>query len=341
MEAFIRLNRIGCAALLHKGNLRCQDLCSSSWGKDVPPISQLNVQQAVALWEQRFQQCGVSEPCLSSQYIMAHILGAKTMANLDPVVMTKQLTEVQTHQFWELCSKRLARMPVQYVIEEWDFRDLTLKMRPPVFIPRPETEELVSLVLAGLQSKQRSTVTGLRCLELCCGSGAISLSLLHSLPQLSVVAVDKSQEALSLTRENALRLGLQDRLETRQLDLTADAGLISQNCGPVDALVSNPPYLFSQDMTSLDPEILRFEDPSALDGGADGMQIIRQILSLTPHLLKDKGLLYLEVDPRHPSVIQKFVEEEKIGLQFLQAHCDITNRPRFCVLQRREEEHLE
>ncbi|XP_064154476.1 MTRF1L release factor glutamine methyltransferase isoform X1 [Anguilla rostrata] len=335
MEVLIKLNRLGCAVRLHKGAARRQGLHSASGGKDFPPISRLNVQQATVLWEQQFRQCGVPEPCLSSQYIMAHILGAKTMASLDPVIMTKELTDVQTHQFWELCSKRLARMPVQYVIEEWDFRDLTLKMRPPVFIPRPETEELVGLVLAGFQSRQDSRVPGLRCLELCCGSGAISLSLLHSLPQLSAVAVDRSPEAVNLTQENALRLGLQDRLEVRQLDLTVDRAVLLKECGPVNTLVSNPPYLFSQDMASLEPEILRFEDPAALDGGADGLQIIGHILTLAPHLLKNGGLLYLEVDPRHPPVIQQFVEKEKIGLQYLQTNNDITNRPRYCVLQRR------
>ncbi|XP_036390142.1 MTRF1L release factor glutamine methyltransferase [Megalops cyprinoides] len=227
-------------------------------------------------------------------------------------------------------------MPVQYVIEEWDFRDLTLKLRPPVFIPRPETEELVSLVLADLQVKQASSVTSMQCLEVGCGSGAISLSLLHSLPQLRAVAVDKSQEAVCLTRENAHRLGLQDRLELHHLDVTGDAEVVLRECGPVDALVSNPPYLFSQDMASLEPEILRFEDPAALDGGADGMQVIQQILDLAPHLLTDRGRVYLEVDPRHPELIQQRVVEQRIaGLQYLQTHYDITSRPRFCVLQKK------
>ncbi|KAJ8393461.1 hypothetical protein AAFF_G00059340 [Aldrovandia affinis] len=325
MEALIRLNRLGCAVRLRYGPMRRQGLCFTSAGRDLPPVSPLSVQQAAALWEQRFRQCGVSEPHLSSQHIMAHVLGAKTMASLDPVILTEVLTDIQTQKFWELCSKRLTRMPVQYVIEEWDFRDLTLKMRPPVFIPRPETE-----------SRLGSSVSGVRCLEVGCGSGAISLSLLHSLPQLSAVAVDRSQEAVCLTRENAHRLGLQDRLEVRQLDLSVDAEVILKECGPVTVLVSNPPYLFSQDMTSLEPEILRFEDPAALDGGADGMQLIRQILTLAPHLLTDEGLVYLEVDPRHPPLIQQCVEEEMTaGLQYLQTHCDITDRPRFCVLQRR------
>ncbi|XP_034633317.1 MTRF1L release factor glutamine methyltransferase isoform X2 [Trachemys scripta elegans] len=110
--------------------------------------------------------------------------------------------------------KRLQRMPVQYVLGEWDFRELTLKMRPPVFIPRPETEELVSLVLE--EELQRSgspaVIAGHQCptvvphpviLEIGCGSGAIALSLLSKLPKSRVIAVDKEEAAVNLTRENA------------------------------------------------------------------------------------------------------------------------------------------
>lgn len=95
------------------------------------------------------------------------------------------------------------------------------------------------------------------CLEVGCGSGAISLSLLKSLPQLKAIAVDQSQNAVDLTRENAFRLGLQDRLQIYQIDVMRDAETVLSLCSPVSALVSNPPYLFSEDMTSLEPEIFR------------------------------------------------------------------------------------
>ncbi|XP_045547822.1 MTRF1L release factor glutamine methyltransferase isoform X3 [Salmo salar] len=230
-------------------------------------------------------------------------------------------------------------MPVQYVIEEWDFRDLTLKMRPPVFIPRPETEELVGLVLTDLQMKQGtglSEETSFRCLEVGCGSGAISLSLLKSLPQLRAIALDKNKDAVDLTRENSHSLGFQDRLEVHHMDVMRDANIIVSMCSPVSALVSNPPYLFSEDMTSLEPEILRFEDHAALDGGKDGMQVIRHILTLAPKLLSNDGRVYLEVDPRHPHLIQQWVEESVEGLHYLHTHRDITDRPRFCILQKKK-----
>lgn len=230
-------------------------------------------------------------------------------------------------------------MPVQYVIEEWDFRDLTLKMKPPVFIPRPETEELVSLVLEDLRLiRGESHTTDLRCLEVGCGSGAISLSLLRSIPQLRVFALDQSQSAVCLTTENANRLGLQDRLDVHHLDVIKDADVLLSKCDPVDFLVSNPPYLLSQDMETLQREILRFEDHSALDGGLDGLSVIRPILALSSKLLTQRGRVYLEVAPCHPPVIQQLIEEMRPGLLYLETRCDLTNRPRFCILQKKGED---
>ncbi|XP_072540669.1 MTRF1L release factor glutamine methyltransferase isoform X2 [Salminus brasiliensis] len=296
----------------------------------------VTVEQAVSLWAQHFQQHCVSEPLLSSQYIIAHVLGQKTLACIERSRLRDRLTEQQRASVWELCSKRLARMPVQYVIEEWDFRDITLKMRPPVFIPRPETEELVTLVLEDLQAELKDrTRPVLRCLEVGCGTGAISLSLLHSLPQLKAIALDKSQEAVCLAKENASRLGLEDRLEVHHLDIMKDEYLIVRDCGAFDVLVSNPPYLFTQDMESLQAEVVRFEDHAALDGGSDGLSVISQILALAPKLLTDKGRVYLEVDPRHPPLLKHLADQGMLGLQYLETHCDFTNRPRFCVLQRR------
>lgn len=120
------------------------------------------------------------------------------------------------------------------------------------------------------------------------------------------------------------------------MDVMRDANIIVSMCSPVSALVSNPPYLFSEDMTSLEPEILRFEDHAALDGGKDGMQVIRHILTLAPKLLSNDGRVYLEVDPRHPHLIQQWVEESVEGLHYLHTHRDITDRPRFCILQKKK-----
>ncbi|XP_056156849.1 MTRF1L release factor glutamine methyltransferase [Lampris incognitus] len=301
------------------------------------PIVGITACQAMAVWKRHFEEKGVTEPDHSIQYIIAHLFGAKTIDGLEQERLTEPLSHQKAEQIWKLCFQRLSRMPVQYVIEEWDFRDLTLKMRPPVFIPRPETEELVELVLADLKVKPGNGVgaEGRRtCLEVGCGSGAISLSLLKSLPWLRVIALDQSKDAVNLTRENALSLGLKDRLQIHHMDIVKDSDTVLSLCNQVSTLVSNPPYLFSEDMTSLEPEVLRFEDHAALDGGSDGLRVIRQILTLAPKILLNSGRVYLEVDPRHPPLIRRWAQEHVEELQYVETRVDFTNRPRFCILQK-------
>ncbi|XP_035517831.1 MTRF1L release factor glutamine methyltransferase [Morone saxatilis] len=301
------------------------------------PAGRITALQAVDLWKKHFVKRGVTEPDHSSHYILAHLLGAKTIESLEQEKLTEFLSREKTEQMWKLCTRRLSRMPVQYVIEEWDFRDLTLKMRPPVFIPRPETEELVELVLSDLEMKPGAGMGAdaqHKCFEVGCGSGAISLSLLKSLPKLKAVAVDRSQDAVDLTRDNAQSLGLQDRLQVHHIDILKDAETVLGLCSPVSALVSNPPYLFSEDMKSMEPEILRFEDHAALDGGKDGLKVIKQILSLAPQILSNHGRVYLEVDPRHPPFIRRWVEANVEEMHYVETRHDITGRPRFCIFQK-------
>ncbi|XP_031157427.1 MTRF1L release factor glutamine methyltransferase isoform X2 [Sander lucioperca] len=301
------------------------------------PAGGITALEAVNLWKRHFAERGVTEPDHSSHYIIAYLFGAKTLESLDQRRLTEFLSPEKTEQMWKLCSRRLSRMPVQYVIEEWDFRDLTLKMRPPVFIPRPETEELVELVLTDLEMKLGTGAgadTQHTCLEVGCGSGAISLSLLKSLPQLKAIALDQSQDAVDLTGENALRLGLQDRLQIHHIDVMKDAETLLKLFSDVSALVSNPPYLFSEDMTTLEPEIFQFEDHAALDGGKDGLKVIKQILTLAPQILLNHGRVYLEVDPRHPLLIQRWVEANVEEMHYVETRHDITGRPRFCILRK-------
>ncbi|XP_067854536.1 MTRF1L release factor glutamine methyltransferase isoform X2 [Heptranchias perlo] len=246
----------------------------------------------VTHWRKMFEQEGISEPQHSSEHIVSHVLGGKTIHNLAEETLSRPLTTEQKQMIWDLCSRRLQHMPVQYVIEEWDFRDLTLKIKPPVFIPRPETES-------------------------------------------RAVAVDKSADAVTLTRENAERLCVQHRLQESQLNIISDSQELARVCGSVDVIVSNPPYVFHEDMSGLMPEILRYEDHEALDGGADGMDVIRAILLFAPNVLRDHGKVFLEVDPRHPEMIQNWLQEwPSLRLIYRSTHRDICGKQRFCILQR-------
>jgi release factor glutamine methyltransferase len=136
------------------------------------------VKNAIEKFKHQFEQEKIPEAESSIENILAHVLGTKSVQDVRNHHFKQPLTDQQMTKLEQLCLARMARMPVQYIIGEWDFRDLKLKMIPPVFIPRPETEELVELILQQMDEKNE-----LEFLEIGCGSGAISLSLLKALPK--------------------------------------------------------------------------------------------------------------------------------------------------------------
>ncbi|XP_025042790.1 MTRF1L release factor glutamine methyltransferase isoform X2 [Pelodiscus sinensis] len=300
--------------------------------------------ELVRYWHGVFEANRIPEAQESSEYIISYVLGAKTIHSLSASSLSNPLTSEQQQQVQWLSMKRLQRMPVQYVLGEWDFRELTLKMRPPVFIPRPETEDLVSLVLQKSQRSGSPAVNaGHRCptaiphpviLEIGCGSGAIALSLLNKLPQSRVIAVDKEEAAVNLTCENAQRLQLQDRIRILHYDACSGSWEQLLPWGPVDTIVSNPPYVFHEDMAHLAEEILSYEDLDALDGGNDGMRVIKKILALAPFILKDLGV-FLEVDPRHPEMVENWLQSHpELSLSISATHKDFCGKPRFLHIQK-------
>ncbi|XP_077182053.1 MTRF1L release factor glutamine methyltransferase isoform X1 [Paroedura picta] len=294
----------------------------------------------VSYWKDVFEANGIPEAQASSEYIVSHILGAKTFQSLSASSISTPLSAKQRDQVQQLCAKRLQRMPVQYVLGEWDFQDLTLKMKPPVFIPRPETEELVSLVVNDKYKKKLSSEyfkdsIGPVILEIGCGSGAIALSLLRKLPQSRVVAIDKLEAAVNLTKENAERLQLQKRVKILHHDVFSSSWEYLLPWGLVDTIVSNPPYIFHEDMSHLAAEILRYEDLGALEGGLDGMNVIKEVLNLTSYILKDLGSVFLEVDPRHPEMVKTWLHSHPDLSLFVSAtHKDFCGKPRFLHIQK-------
>ncbi|XP_044129218.1 MTRF1L release factor glutamine methyltransferase isoform X2 [Bufo gargarizans] len=283
-------------------------------------------------WGNVFHEHGIPEPHDSSRILVAHALGAKTLHSIGSHAARSPLSADQLLLVQNMAQERLKRVPVQYIIGEWDFLDMTLEMRPPVLIPRPETEELVGLVVADCEDLRHSTDASI--LEVGCGSGAVSLALLRRIPQVHVIAIDKSEAAVSLTRDNAERLGLQHRIHVLQHDILTDPVERLQDLGPVSAVVSNPPYIFTEDMPRLEAEVLRYEDHSALDGGLDGMDVMKGILLLAPLLLKARGDVFLEGDPRHPEMVKNWLEDHPEGrLRLLQIVKDFCGKPRFIHLR--------
>uniref|UniRef100_A0A8D8BYE9 peptide chain release factor N(5)-glutamine methyltransferase n=1 Tax=Culex pipiens TaxID=7175 RepID=A0A8D8BYE9_CULPI len=302
---------------LTRSNL-CTDALSSS------PAAAVSVKTVQEKWTSRFQTENVPEATTSIANILAHVLQLSCLGdvdkNKDAVLSDAQLAKIE-----ELCECRIARMPVQYIIREWDFRDMTLKMVPPVFIPRPETEELVELILQQIDTQKEFSF-----LEIGCGSGAITLSLLKQVPKATAIALDQSKLACELTLENAKRYDFSEKLRIFKHKLVDK--LPDELAGHrFDMIVSNPPYVPSGQLQRLDPEVKVYEDLRALDGGPDGLTVIKAILTIASDHLADEGILWLEVDTSHPPLIAGYLEEhgERLGLRYVSSYKDLFRKERF------------
>ncbi|KAK4887730.1 hypothetical protein RN001_004001 [Aquatica leii] len=282
----------------------------------------VSVNELFLKWKSTFIESDVSEPVESIQHILAHVLKTRNISIVHRQ-KNKILLPEEVERVTEYCQQRLKRVPIQYIIQEWDFRDLTLKMKPPVFIPRPETEMLVDIVLSEIDCKPINKI-----LEFCCGSGAISIALLKSRPLLRAIALDKSIDACKLTETNAKLHCVLDRLKIINCDIRDNVQIGMEK---YDVIVSNPPYVFEKDLYNLQPEIKLYEDCDAFNGGVDGLAVIKPILKASSLLLNYQGKLFMEVDSRHPLLITSWLQENKnnLKLNLVKTHKDFCSKDRF------------
>lgn len=281
----------------------------------------------------------VPEPALSAQYLLSCcLLPQADLHSARPVLAqdwrqapAQHLSPAQATTLHRLVQCRLARMPVQYILGNWDFHNITIQVRPPVFIPRPETEQLVDLVLSSLPPP----VPGhhLHLLEVGPGSGAVSLAILSARQDLLVTCVERSQAAVELTRDNTSLLGLDDRLEVVQGKVEPGAQLEGLQ-EEYHLVFSNPPYILRKDLMALEPEISLYEDLRALDGGAKGLDVILPIIELAGEKLPKGGLLMLEVDPCHPHLLPTKLESLDTSMVVDRVVEDFTGKERFMVLRK-------
>lgn len=229
----------------------------------------LRVRGALRRGTEQLAGAGCDTPRLDAELLLAEALGVeRERLVLDPEA---ELGAAERERFEGLIARRAAREPVAYIRGRKDFRRITLAVDKRVLIPRPETELLVEVAL--------SLPKGARVVDVGTGSGAVALALKDQRPDLEVAGLDVSEEALSVARGNARRL----RLEVR----FAAADLLDGE--RYDAVLANLPYVADGD--ELAPEIERYEPRAALYGGADGLAVIRRLISM----LKGVPMVALEV----------------------------------------------
>jgi release factor glutamine methyltransferase len=223
---------------------------------------------------------GVDAPVPTAERLLAHVLGTDRAG----LYARDGLTSQEAKLFGRALCRRCAGEPLQHVTGEQGFRRLLLRVRPGVFVPRPETEVLVQVALDALEGIRGPVVV-----DVGTGSGAVALAIKHERPDARVIATDVSGEAVRLARENAERLGLDIAvLGGDQLEPVPD------DVGPIDAVVANPPYVADADRASLPREVLA-EPEVAVFGG---IEIYERLFGQAAERLGPGGTVVVEIHER-------------------------------------------
>jgi len=188
----------------------------------------------------------------------------------------------------ELTARRLNGEPVAYITGSWEFYGLPMVVTSDVLIPRMDTERIVDTAKELLTGRNMNA----RILDLCCGSGCIACAVAHEMPATHIVAVDLSATALEIARKNIAANRLTSRVLTLQADATQSPPM---SIGKFDMILSNPPYIPSTDILTLDASVRDYEPIWALDGGENGLKFYKAIIKYWKHLLNPGGYLVFEV----------------------------------------------
>ena len=232
-----------------------------------------------------FTKHGIELPHLEAEILLANALKLK---RIDLYVQhERELKNEELAAFKPLILRRIKKEPIAYIIGHKPFMSLDFKVNPDVLIPRPETEKLVEVVIDIAKKEARP----LKILDLCCGSGAIAISIAKYLDNALISAADISTKAVETALLNAKNLGVEEKVKF----YTGNLFEALPKDERYDIIVSNPPYIPSAEIEKLQPEVRLFEPKGALDGGPDGLNFYRAIISGLPGRLEDGGSLVLEI----------------------------------------------
>lgn len=251
-----------------------------------------------------FTKHQVENPRASAEILLAHTLGYQ---RIDLYIRYEQpLTKQELATFKSYIQRRVKREPTAYIVGSKEFWSKNFAVTFDVLIPRPETECLVETVLAGLKSWNPEKPK--RILELGTGSGAIAVAIASERPMDQVFASDISFKAIQIAQQNARN----HQIDNRILFFLSDwfeALNQAQTC--MDMIVSNPPYIPTHVIDTLQPEIRLYEPRISLDGGIDGLSAIRHIIQYSYDYLVDNGRLVLEIGHDQKKKIEAFVIDFK------------------------------
>ena len=364
-----------CCGLIKPGHIAAKGARSRLLQRSALFCSQPNYEDAILQWSKEpvprwpdptakmgyaydvtrsyLQDKGVPEADNSARYLLCDVanLGyrrtdfhnALEEGSAKNILSSEQLTMLAKH-----CLQRADRVPIQYIIGNWDFYGLTLECRPPVLIPRPETEELVERVLS---SKVLDGCTQPEILDIGAGTGAIGIAMLAELPtgKARCTAIDINPVAVELAESNAKNALSASSSSCYECLHKSFDELISNGSyeKKFDIIISNPPYIPEDEMRELEPEVGDNEDRAALYGGEDGLDLVREIITHGHRLLRSSGPgeLWMEVARRHPKMIEEWIkaledQSERRGTEmpkfkFIEGMNDLSGNARFVRLRLR------
>jgi len=215
------------------------------------------------------------------------------------------LAPAETDALRELVKRRGLREPLQHITGSTSFCGLEIAVNRHALIPRPETELLAELGWKFLSGKHSEASDGLAALDFGTGTGCIAIALAVKCPNAKITALDISSDALELAKQNAINNKVSERIEFLQGD-----GLGAVSPAGFDLIISNPPYIASAEIGTLEPEVRDFDPRSALDGGADGLDFYRTLAAQAARLLKAEGKIMLEFGDGQAGAIKKIFEDE-------------------------------
>ncbi len=259
------------------------------------------VRRVLAWTSGHFEKLGLDSPRLTAELLLAHVL--KTSRVRLYTDLDRPLEPGELAGYRALIARRAAGEPTSYLTGTREFYGRPFAVDPRVLVPRPETELLVEAVLQAVP-KDRPV----RLLDLCTGTGCVGVTLALERPLARVVATDLSPGATEVARANAAALGVAARVDARVGDLFEPV----QDEDPFDAVVANPPYVPRSEIPTLSAEVRR-EPVQALDGGEDGLDVVRRIVAGAPRWLVPGGLLALEIGDGQGPAVQGLLQTAGYG----------------------------
>ncbi len=267
----------------------------------------------------------IASPRLEARLLIACAIGTDADTVNDATVLTESSLAV----LQRLVQARINHKPLDKVIGRKSFYKYDFIVNENVLSPRPDTEILIEAAAEIIQKDNLHSV-----LDLGVGSGCILLSLLKDFPQLRGTGIDKSGTALKTTRQNQAALSVPDKqINLVQTDWFDDY-ILTLSSAPFELIVSNPPYIPSADIATLEPEVKDFDPQTALDGGQDGLVSYRRLADICPLLLTNNGYVMLECGIRQAKSVQEIFG--KRGFTHIETRRDLNNIDR-CIIFRKKD----